>query len=137
MPVEQCSDQFDKAALIGDRRIAARKLFHDDRIGEAIEPHAAILLWNGDAKEAQCRHLAVKIVGKGLIVVEDFRARTNRLMCKATGGFSNSAVGVLIVSGQQNHSFPPAHFVSRYHGDTLPSLGNMLDSAAFCNYLVI
>ena len=58
---EQRPDELDEAALVGDRRIAARKLLHDARIGADIGAGSAHLLGHGDAEHAELCKLRVKL----------------------------------------------------------------------------
>ena len=67
---EQRPDQFDEAALVGDRRIAARQLLHDAAHRSRIGAGAAHLFGHGDAEHAELRKLRVELGGKAFALVE-------------------------------------------------------------------
>ena len=70
VPHQQRRDEFDEAALVGDRSVAARQFLHHDRIGECIEAGAAEVFRHRDAEQTEPAHLPVDLSGKPLFAVK-------------------------------------------------------------------
>src|ERR1700710_472 len=85
----------------GDRDPAARELFDDHRVGGQVEAHAAVLLGDGDAEEAELFHFLDDLLGEGILVVEVLGVGDDFLVGELTDHFGDVAlkVGLLAVSG--------------------------------------
>ncbi|MNL17203.1 hypothetical protein D3C87_1382840 [compost metagenome] len=99
---QQGANEFQQAALVGDRGIAARQLFHHQRIGNGIQASAAKCLGHSNAEQAQFTHLPVQRGGKTFVVIELFGQRTDRLVGKTAGHVAD-----LQVSLRKLHCFFP------------------------------
>ena len=77
---QQRADQFDQAALVGHRGVAARKLLHDERIGQRVETRTALLFRHADAEQAELSHLLVELARKALLPVERLGLRADHVL---------------------------------------------------------
>ena len=80
--------------MVGNRGIAARKFFHDKGIGQRIEPCAAEVLWNRDAKKAELRHFLIEVGGKGFGLIKLGGARAHPVIGKAPRRITDLLVDV-------------------------------------------
>jgi hypothetical protein len=102
MSMEQRRDQLDQAALVGDRRVAARQLLHDNRVGEGVHAGATELGRQGDAEQAELGHAGIDLRGKPLLLVELADDRADRLIGEAA-----DQVAHLPVLGRDGHRSRP------------------------------
>ena len=63
-----------------DRDPAARELLDDHRVGRQIQAHAAVLLGDRDAEQAELLHLLDDRLGELVLVVEVLGVRQNLLV---------------------------------------------------------
>src|SRR3954447_15687973 len=85
----------------GDRDPAARELFDDHRVGGQVEPHAAVLLGNGDPEEAELFHLLDDRLREGILVVVVLGVGDDLLVGELADHFDDGflLVGHFAVSG--------------------------------------
>ena len=85
----------------GDRDPAARELFDDHRVGRQVEPHAAVLLGDRDAEQAELFHLLDDLLREGVLVVEVLGVGDDLLVGELADHLGDVAlkVGLLAVGG--------------------------------------
>src|SRR6218665_3407115 len=80
---QQRGHQFDQTAPVGHACIAAAELFHDQRVGQQVEPGTAVLLRHGDAENPALSHRLIDVTGEGLLTIETLCMRTNLFVREA------------------------------------------------------
>lgn len=98
MRAQQRADEFEQAALIRHRRIAARQLFHHERVSRDIHSRAAELLRHGDAEESQFAHLLVDLRWKTLFAIQFLGQRPDDFLRKPPRRVAN-----LLVRFRESH----------------------------------
>jgi hypothetical protein len=80
--------------LVGNRGIAARKLFHDKCIGKCIETRTAKVLGNRDAEEPELGHFLIEVGGKGFRIIKFAGAGANPVIGKPARRIMDMAVDI-------------------------------------------
>ena len=80
-----------------------RKLFHHNRVGEAIEPCSAEGVRHRNSKKAEFRHLLIEMVREKFIPIKNFRLRANSVGCKTPRHRLNVAIGLRIIFRKDYH----------------------------------
>jgi hypothetical protein len=106
-------DQFEQAALVRDRRVTTRQLFHHERVRGDVEPGTAERLRHRDAEQAEFAHLLVNLRWKALLAIERFGHGPDHRMRKTA-----RCVADLLVRFREFHAVSCVIVIPDFSGTT-------------------